>query len=107
MTMIVVNSDGVSGREITEVKGMVRGSAVWARGLLRDITALIRNIFGGRIPEYAELMSQTRDEATAAMVSQAEAQGANAIVAVRYTTSMVASGMSEILAYGTAVKLAE
>ncbi len=105
--MIVVSSNSVSGREIAETKGMAMGSAVRARGLLRDITALIRNIFGGRIPEYAELLTQTRDEATAAMIRDAEAQGADAVVAVRYTTSMIASGTSEILAYGTAVKLAD
>ncbi len=105
--MIVVSSNSVTGREIAETKGMVMGSAVRARGLLRDITALIRNIFGGRIPEYAELLTPTRDEATAAMIRDAEAQGADAVVAVRYTTSMIASGTSEILAYGTAVKLAD
>ena len=84
---------------------MVKGSAVRARGLIFDITAGIRNILGGRVPEYGQLLHDTREEATNLMVSEAEALGADGIVAVRYTTSMVASGTSEILAYGTAVKL--
>ena len=103
--MIIVSSDEVGGRKIVEVSGIVKGSAVRARGLLFDITALFRNILGGRVPEYGKLMHDTREEATELMVAEAEALGANAIVAVRYTTSMVASGTAEILAYGTAVKL--
>jgi len=71
-----------------------------------DLLAGIRNIFGGDIPEYSKLISAARDHATAVMVEAAEAQGADAIVAVRYTTSMIAGGISEILVYGTAVKLA-
>ena len=103
--MILSTSDSIEGREIVETIGIVRGNAARARGLGYDITAGFRNIFGGAVPEYSELMTQTRDEATARMVQSAEAVGADAIVAVRYTTSMIASGVSEILAFGTAVRL--
>jgi uncharacterized protein YbjQ (UPF0145 family) len=103
--MIVVSIETVPGREVVEVLGLVRGNAVRARGLVFDITAAIRNLLGGRIPEYAELITQSRDEATAAMVAEAEALGADAIVTIRYSTSMIGGGFAEILAYGTAVKL--
>jgi uncharacterized protein YbjQ (UPF0145 family) len=83
----------------------VRGNAARARGIGYDITAGIRNIFGGAVPEYSNLMTQSRDEATQMMIESAEAAGADAIVAVRYTTSMIATGVSEILAFGTAVRL--
>lgn len=103
--MILTSSDRVEGREIVETIGMVRGNAARARGLGYDITAGFRNLFGGAVPEYSRLMTETRDEATARMIENAEQSGADAIVAVRYTTSMIASGVSEILAFGTAVKL--
>lgn len=103
--MILATSDTIEGREITETIGLVRGNAARARGLGYDITAGIRNIFGGAVPEYSNLMTQSRDEATQRMIEAAEAAGADAIVAVRYTTSTIASGVSEILAFGTAVKL--
>jgi uncharacterized protein YbjQ (UPF0145 family) len=102
--MIIVTSERIEGREIVETIGLVRGNAARARGLGYDITAGIRNIFGGSIPEYSNLITQARDEATANMVAAAEEQGADAIVAVRYTTSMVSTGVSEILAFGTGVK---
>lgn len=103
--MILATSDKIEGREITETIGLVRGNAARARGLGYDITAGIRNIFGGAVPEYSKLMTETRDEATAKMVQAAEAAGADAVVAVRYGTSMIATGVSEILVFGTAVKL--
>jgi uncharacterized protein YbjQ (UPF0145 family) len=104
-SMILSSSDKIEGREITETIGIVRGNAARARGLGYDITAGFRNILGGAVPEYSKLMTETRDEATERMVRSAEASGADAIVAVRYTTSMIATGVSEILVYGTAVKL--
>ena len=104
--MILASSDQIDGKQITETLGLVRGNAARARGIGFDLLAGIRNIFGGDIPEYSKLISAARDQATAIMVEAAEAQGADAIVAVRYTTSMIAGGISEILAYGTAVKLA-
>ena len=103
--MILSTSDSIEGREIVETIGLVRGNAARARGLGYDITAGFRNLFGGAVPEYSNLMTETRDEATARMIENAEAAGADAIVAVRYTTSMIATGVSEILAFGTAVKL--
>ncbi len=103
--MILSTSDRIEGREIAETIGVVRGNAARARGLGYDIMAGFRNIFGGAVPEYSRLITETRDEATANMIAAAQAQGADGIVAVRYTTSMIATGISEILAYGTAVKL--
>ena len=103
--MILATSDSIEGREITQTIGIVRGNAARARGLGYDITAGFRNIFGGAVPEYSKLMTETRDEATAQMIRNAEQAGADGIVAVRYMTSMIATGVSEILAFGTAVKL--
>jgi uncharacterized protein YbjQ (UPF0145 family) len=103
--MILATSDKIEGREITETIGLVRGNSARTRGIGYDITAGIRNIFGGAVPEYANLITQARDEATARMIAAAEAQGADAVVTVRYTTSMISSGVSEILAFGTGVKL--
>ena len=103
--MILSTSDKIEGREIVQTIGIVRGNAARARGLGYDITAGFRNIFGGAVPEYSKLMTETRDEATAMMIQAAEAAEADAIVTVRYTTSMIATGVSEILAFGTAVKL--
>lgn len=104
--MILASSDRVEGKQIVDTLGLVRGNAVRARGIGFDIVAGIRNIFGGDIPEYSDLITSTRDQATDKMIEVAQALGADAIVSVRYTTSMVTGGVSEILAYGTAVKLA-
>ncbi len=103
--MIVTTTQDVPGREITEIVGLARGNSVRARHAGRDIMAALRNLVGGEITEYATLQAETREIATRRMVAQAETQGADAVVTVRYTTSMIASGASEILAYGTAVKL--
>ncbi len=103
--MILVSSERIEGKEITETIGLVRGNAARTRGIGFDILAGIRNIFGGDVPEYTNLINVTRDQATDRMVEAAEAAGANAIVGVRYTTSMIAGGISEILAFGTAVKV--
>ena len=103
--MILVTSDDIGGRQIIQTIGLVRGNSARARGIGYDFTAAIRNIFGGAVPEYANLITQARDEATERMVAAAQEQGDDAIVTVRYTTSMVSSGVSEILAFGTAVKL--
>ena len=103
--MIESTTQDIPGREITEILGIVRGNSVRARHVGRDIVAGLRNIVGGEIPEYAELQAQTREMAARRMIQQAESMGADAVVTVRYTTSMITSGASEILAYGTAVKL--
>ena len=103
--MILATTFTIEGREITETIGLVRGNAARARGIGYDITAGIRNVFGGAVPEYSKLITHARDEATANMIAAAQESGADAIVGVRYTTSMITTGVSEILAFGTAVKL--
>ncbi len=103
--MIVVTTDSVPGREVTEVLGMVRGNTIRARHLGKDILAVLRNVVGGEITEYTKLMAESREQAIDRMKDQAEALGADAILATRITTSMVMSQASEILVYGTAVRL--
>jgi uncharacterized protein YbjQ (UPF0145 family) len=103
--MIVLTTHNVPGREVTEILGLARGNSVRARHVGRDILAALRNLVGGEIIEYARLQAETREVATRRMIEQAEAFGADAVIGMRYTTSMIASGASEILAYGTAVKL--
>ena len=87
------------------LSGFVLGLGAPGMPATLSLTAGIRNVFGGAVPEYSKLITQARDEATANMIAAAQAQGADAIVAVRYTTSMVTTGVSEILAFGTAVRL--
>jgi len=101
--MIVVTSSGIEGRKIAKTLGMVKGSTIRARHIGRDITAGLRSIVGGEISEYTRLMAQAREEAIHRMVQQAEEMGANAILDTRFVTSMVMSGASELLVYGTAV----
>ena len=103
--MIVTTTQGIPGREITEILGLARGNSVRARHAGRDIMAGLRNLVGGEISEYAKLQAETREMATRRMIQFAESLGADAVVGIRYTTSMITSGASEILAYGTAVKL--
>ena len=104
--MIVTSIETVPGRQITESLGVARGSTVRARNVGRDIFAGFKNLVGGEIDEYTKLQAQSREEAMQRMVQDAEKLGADAIVNVRFTTSMIMQGASEILAYGTAVKLA-
>ncbi len=103
--MIVSNTESVPGREVAEILGLVNGNIVQARNIGRDIQAGLRNVVGGRVGVYSEMLSEARAEATRLMVTEAEALNADAVVNVRYTTSAISQGMSEILAYGTAVKL--
>jgi len=103
--MITVNTPEIHGHEITEVLGIVRGNTIRARNIGRDIFAALKNIVGGEIKEYTKLMADSREEALSRMIKDAERLGADAIVNVRFTTSMVMQASSEILAYGTAVKL--
>lgn len=105
--MLLATNDSVPGWQIVESLGMVRGNAVRARNVVFDITAFLRNIVGGNVPEYSDLLARSRDEATNRMVSEAEKLGADAIIEVRYATAQIAAGMAEILAYGTAVRLAK
>ena len=101
--MLITTTEEIPGMRITDVKGMVHGNTVRARSIGRDITAGLRNLVGGELPEYTELIAESRDMAVERMTQQAESVGANAIVAVRFTTSSISQGASEILAYGTVV----
>ena len=103
--MIITTTDYVPDREIAEVLDIARGSTVRARNIGRDIFAGLKNIVGGEISEYTELMAQAREHAIDRMIADAEELGADAVINVRFMTSAVMQGMSEILAYGTAVKL--
>ncbi len=101
--MILTNIESVPGHPIREQKGLVSGSTVRSKHIGRDLFAGLKNIVGGELKAYTELMEESRAEATQRMVAQAEAQGANAIVNVRYGTSDVAAGAAEVFVYGTAV----
>lgn len=103
--MILSTTDFIPGKEITEVLDIARGSTVRARSIGRDIFAGLKNIIGGEIEEYTKLQAMSREQALERMVHDGEDLGADAIINVRLTTSMVMQGASEILAYGTAVKL--
>jgi len=101
--MILVTTPTVPNKEIDKTLGIARGSTVRARNVGQDIFAGLKNIIGGEISEYTKLQAQSREQALQRMHEDAERLGANAIVNVRLTTSMVMQGCSEILAYGTAV----
>lgn len=101
--MIVVNTEFVPGREIVEIKGLVQGSTVRAKHLGRDIAAGFKNMFGGELKGYTELLVESRREATERMLAQARELGANGVVNVRFATSSITAGAAELFAYGTAV----
>jgi uncharacterized protein YbjQ (UPF0145 family) len=101
--MIIVNTPEIHNKKITETLGIARGSTVRARNVGQDIFAGLKNIIGGEISEYTKLQAQSREQALQRMTEDAERMGANAVINVRLTTSMVMQGCSEILAYGTAV----
>jgi uncharacterized protein YbjQ (UPF0145 family) len=103
--MINSNTEFVSGHEITEVLDVVRGSTVRARHLGRDIFAGLKNLVGGEVSEYTKLMAHSREQAMQRMNDEAQKLGADAVINIRFTTAMVMQGCSEIMAYGTAVKL--
>ena len=103
--MIISTTDKVPGREVSQILGIARGSTVRARSIGRDIFAGLKNIVGGEISEYTKLQAESREQAMQRMEEDARKLGADAILNIRLTTSMVMQGASEILAYGTAVKL--
>lgn len=105
--MIITTTETIPGKEISESLGIARGSTVRARNVGRDLFAGLKNLVGGEIEEYTKLQAHSREQAMQRMVQDAEKMGADAIVCVRLTTSMVVQGAAEILAYGTAVKLKE
>jgi len=104
--MLIVTTDQVQGREIVEVIGLVRGATVRTKHVGTDIMAALRTLVGGEVKGYSSLMAGAREQAIDRMVTAAAAQGADAIVAMRMETSSIAKGASELLAYGTAVRLA-
>lgn len=101
--MMLVNTNFVPGKTIVKNLGLVRGNTIRARHIGRDILAFLRNIVGGEITDYTKMMAESREQALDRMVEEAEGLGANAILNVRLTTSMIMQSASEILAYGTAV----
>ncbi|MFW6038470.1 MAG: YbjQ family protein [Candidatus Saliniplasma sp.] len=103
--MRIYNTEDIAGDEIVENLGLVRGNTVRAKNVVRDFTQGIRNIFGGELKAYSDLMTDAREEAIGRMVQEAQRMGADAVVNVRFMTSQITKGGAEILAYGTAVKL--
>jgi uncharacterized protein YbjQ (UPF0145 family) len=101
--MIITTSEQVEGKKIVRTIGWVKGNTIRARHLGRDIMAGFRAMVGGEVTEYTKMMAEAREQAIQRMVEDAEKQGANAIVGMRFTTSMIMGGASEILAYGTGV----
>ncbi len=101
--MIITTSETIAGKRIVRTLGLARGNTVRARHIGRDILAGLRNIVGGEVQEYTKLLAESREQALDRMVAEARMLGANAVVGVRFVTSMVAQGMAELLAYGTAV----
>ena len=103
--MIVTTSDTVKGREISQTIGLVKGSTIRARHLGKDIMAGLRGMVGGEISEYTKMMAEAREEAIQRMIEDAEKKGANAVVGMRFGTSMIMQNAAEVLAYGTGVVL--
>ena len=101
--MIVVNTETIPGHEIVEICGLVQGNTVRAKHAGRDLAAGLKNLVGGELKGYTELLTECRREALERMMAQAQQLGANAVVNVRFTTSAVTSGAAELYAYGTAV----
>jgi uncharacterized protein YbjQ (UPF0145 family) len=103
--MIISTQETIQDRSIQEVLGVVSGQSIRARHLGKDILAAFRNMVGGEITEYSKLMAESREQAMDRMIRKAEKLNADAIVGIRFTTSMLQAGASEIFIYGTAVKL--
>lgn len=103
--MILTTLEGVPGKEIVHHYGLVQGSTVRAKNIGSDILAGFKNIVGGELVAYTNLLNEAREEATQRMVLQAQRLGANAVVNIRFSTASVAAGAAELCAYGTAVKV--
>jgi uncharacterized protein YbjQ (UPF0145 family) len=101
--MIVVTSENIAGKRIVRTLGLVRGNTVRARHIGRDILAGLRNIVGGEVHEYAKLVAESREQSLDRMIAEAEELGADAVIATRFTTSVLMGGAAELLAIGTAV----
>lgn len=103
--MFLTNTEEIPGKKIISFYGVVSGSTVRAKHVGRDLMAGIKNVFGGELKGYTELLQESRDQAIDRMKSQAQQLGANAVVNVRFSTSSVAAGAAEIYVYGTAVSV--
>lgn len=103
--MIITTTPDFPGKEVSEVIGIVRGNTIRARHVGKDITAFVKNLVGGEIQEYTKLLAESREQALDRMREEAEKMGADAVINVRFVTANVTQGASELLAYGTAVKL--
>ncbi len=103
--MIVVNTDYIQGKEITETLGLVKGSTVKVKWFGKDILAGLRSLIGGEVKEYTELLTEAREDALQRMIKEAEKLNADAVINVRLSTSAISDMTSEMLAYGTAVKI--
>lgn len=101
--MIIVTSDNIVHKRIVKTLGLVKGNTIRARHIGRDIAAVFRNMVGGEITDYTKMIAESREQALDRMVEEAEKLGANAIIMVRFATSSMMQGASELLAYGTAV----
>lgn len=104
--MIVATTDTLPGREVAEVLGLVKGSTVRAKHIGSDIVAGLRNLVGGEVKEYAQLLTGAREQAIDRMIADARGRGADAVLGMRLETSTIQQAASEVLAYGTAVRLA-
>ena len=103
--MIIVTTPEVPNKKIIKVHGIARGSTVRARNVGRDIFAGLKNIIGGELSEYTKLQAESREQALQRMIEEGERLGADAIINIRISTSVITQGAAEILAYGTAVKI--
>ena len=105
--MITVTSDTIPGKKIIKTFGLVKGNTIRARHIGNDILAALRNLVGGEIMEYTKLMAESREQAVDRMMREAERMGVNAVVGLRFTTSVIMGGAAELLSYGTAVYVEE
>ena len=103
--MILTTLESIPGKAITQHLGLVQGSTVRSKHAGRDLMAGLKNIFGGELKGYTELLHESREEAIARMTEQAQSIGANAVLSIRFSTSSITQGASELFTYGTAVKL--
>ena len=101
--MIISTTDRIEGKKIVKQLGLVKGNTIRARHIGRDVMASLKNIVGGEITDYTKMMAESREQAIDRMIEDADKLGANAIVGMKFATSMVMQSASEILAYGTAV----
>jgi uncharacterized protein YbjQ (UPF0145 family) len=105
--MLITNTEEIPGREVSEALGIVKGNTVRAKWFGKDFLASLRNLVGGELKEYTEMLTESREQAVERMIADAESVGADAVINVRFVTTQITQGASELMAYGTAVKLKE